>query len=88
MTDRNPPVANDAAPVRQKAEESTGSAVPSARELAFRIEDENMRAASRGLPGQRAALPPGSLPEQTPDAQGDQNMDPVIQPGRGAPGEN
>jgi hypothetical protein len=45
------------------------------------IEDDNMRAAARGLPGGRAALPPGSLPEQTPDSQGDQNMEPVIPPG-------
>ena len=47
------------------------------------IEDDNMRSASRGVPGSRDALPPGTLPGQTPDAQGDQNMDPVVQPGRG-----
>ena len=47
------------------------------------IEDDNIRAASRAMPGSRNALPPGSLPEQTPDSQGDQNMDPVVQPGRG-----
>ena len=49
------------------------------------IEDDNIRAASRAMPGSRDALPPGSLPEQTPDSQGDQNMDPVVQPGRGNP---
>lgn len=47
--------------------------------------DENIRAASRAMAGTRDALPPGTLPEQTPDSQGDQNMDPVVQPGRGAP---
>src|SRR5579863_10388621 len=49
------------------------------------IEDDNMRNASRAMPGKRDALPPGTLPSQTPDAQGDQNMDPVVQPGRGSP---
>lgn len=54
------------------------------------IEDDNIRAASRGMPGERAALPPGSLPKQTPDSQGDQNMDPLAPPadaraGRGSP---
>lgn len=49
------------------------------------IEDDNVQRASRGMPGQRDALPPGALPGQTPDAQGDQNMDPVVQPGRGSP---
>jgi hypothetical protein len=47
--------------------------------------DENIRAASRAMAGTRDALPPGSLPKQTSDSQGDQNMDPVVQPGRGAP---
>jgi hypothetical protein len=55
------------------------------RNPALVIEDENMRAASRAMPGARNALPPGSLPKQTPDSQSDQNMDPVVQSGRGNP---
>ncbi len=31
---------------------------------------------SDGLPGQRAALPPGTLPEPAPDPQGDENRTP------------
>ena len=52
--------------------------------VASRIQHDNIRAASR-VPGARDALPPGSLPEQTPDSKSDQNMDPVVQPGRGNP---
>lgn len=55
------------------------------RKPASLIEDDNIRAASRAMPGSRNPLPPGSLPKQTPDSQGDQNMDPVVQPGRGNP---
>lgn len=61
---------------------------PASRNLekpASLIEDDNIRSASGAMPGARDALPPGSLPEQTPDSQADQNMDPVVQPGRGAP---
>lgn len=50
-----------------------------------RVAESNIAAASRGMPGRRDTLPPGSLPEQTPDSQGDQNMEPVPQPGRGTP---
>ena len=53
--------------------------------VASRIQADNIRAASRVMPGTRDALPPGSLPEQTTDSQSDQNMDPVVQPGRGNP---
>lgn len=49
------------------------------------IEDDNIRAASKGMPGERDALQRGTLPKQTPDVQGDQNMDPVVHPGRGGP---
>jgi len=49
------------------------------------IEDDNIRAASKAMPGERDALPPGTLPKATPDVQGDQNMDPLVPPGSGSP---
>ena len=69
-------------PASKPADSVPGSRDP--HKPASLIED-NMRRASRAMPGKRDALPPGTLPEQTPDAQGDQNMDPVVQPGRGNP---
>jgi hypothetical protein len=75
MAGRNPP--------SKPADRAPASRNP--HKPASLIEDDNMRSASRAMPGSRDALPPGTLPGQTPDAQGDQNMDPVVQPGRGAP---
>ena len=66
-----------------KREDAPASKNP--RKPASLIEDENIRAASKAMPGSRNPLPSGGLPEQTPDSQGDQNMDPVVQPGRGNP---
>ncbi len=74
-------------PARKRSSRQEGRAPTSRRppKPASVIEDENIREAARAMPGQRDALQPGSLPEQTPDSQGDQNMDPVVQPGRGSP---
>ena len=38
--------------------------------------DENIREATREMPGRRAPLPPGTLPGPPPLAQGDQHLPP------------
>lgn len=41
---------------------------------------QRVREARDSLPGERDALPPGTLPERPPEPQGDENREPVKPP--------